>query len=187
MGGLSTDSEHLRTLVSRLSAASVAVWIDGGWGVDALLGRQHRSHEDLDLVVEISAIPRVLNVLAQLDYGVVEDHLPTRVVWRDTLGRQVDLHPVTFDADGTGWQARASPDGTDCEYPAEGFTIGVIDGEQVPCLSPELQLAHHLGYEPRPHDFEDMRRLARRYGLRLPPPYGDSRSQVIQRQSAGSN
>ena len=41
MGGLSTDSEHLRTLVSRLSAASVAVWIDGGWGVDALLGRQH--------------------------------------------------------------------------------------------------------------------------------------------------
>ena len=88
MGGLSTDSEHLRTLVSRLSADSVAVWIDGGWGVDALLGRQHRSHEDLDLVVEISTIPRVLNVLAQLDYEVVENHLPTRVSLRDTLGQQ---------------------------------------------------------------------------------------------------
>ena len=176
MGGLSTDFEHLRTLVSRLSAASVAVWIDGGWGVDALLGRQHRSHEDLDLVVEISAIPSVLSVLAQHDYEVVEDHLPTRVVLRDTLSRQVDLHPVTFDAEGTAWQARASPDGTDCEYPAEGFTMGAIDGEQLPCLSAELQLAHHLGYEPRPHDFEDMRRLAGRYGLRLPPPYGDDRS-----------
>jgi lincosamide nucleotidyltransferase A/C/D/E len=30
----------------------IEVWIDGGWGVDALLGLQTRSHKDLDIVIE---------------------------------------------------------------------------------------------------------------------------------------
>jgi hypothetical protein len=34
-----------------LSAASVDVWLDGGWGVDALVGEQTREHNDLDLIV----------------------------------------------------------------------------------------------------------------------------------------
>lgn len=28
------------------------VWLDGGWGVDALLGRQTRPHDDMDIVIE---------------------------------------------------------------------------------------------------------------------------------------
>ena len=27
----------------------IKVWIDGGWGVDALLGRQTCKHDDLDV------------------------------------------------------------------------------------------------------------------------------------------
>jgi lincosamide nucleotidyltransferase A/C/D/E len=34
-----------------LGAASVDVWLDGGWGVDALVGEQTREHKDLDLIV----------------------------------------------------------------------------------------------------------------------------------------
>jgi lincosamide nucleotidyltransferase A/C/D/E len=34
-----------------LDRARLAVWLDGGWGVDALLGRWSRPHRDLDLVV----------------------------------------------------------------------------------------------------------------------------------------
>ncbi|WP_232519770.1 nucleotidyltransferase domain-containing protein [Actinosynnema pretiosum] len=33
-------------------AAGARLWIDGGWGVDALLGERTRRHGDLDVVVE---------------------------------------------------------------------------------------------------------------------------------------
>ena len=31
---------------------AIAAWVDGGWGIDALVSRQTRTHADLDLVVE---------------------------------------------------------------------------------------------------------------------------------------
>jgi Aminoglycoside-2''-adenylyltransferase len=31
----------------------IKVWIDGGWGVDALLGHQTRKHDDLDVLYTI--------------------------------------------------------------------------------------------------------------------------------------
>ena len=36
----------------------IKVWIDGGWGVDALLGECTRDHQDLDIIIswEDSAI-----------------------------------------------------------------------------------------------------------------------------------
>jgi hypothetical protein len=37
-----------------LRAASAEVWLDGGWGVDALVGEQTREHKDLDLIVRDS-------------------------------------------------------------------------------------------------------------------------------------
>jgi lincosamide nucleotidyltransferase A/C/D/E len=30
----------------------INIWIDGGWGVDALLGAQTRPHKDLDIAIE---------------------------------------------------------------------------------------------------------------------------------------
>ena len=80
---------------------------------------------------------------------------------------------MTFDPDGRGWQAGAAPDGSDCAYPADQFTHGVIDGRRVPCLGPQVQLEHHSGYEPRPHDVGDMLRLTARFGLAMPEHYPD--------------
>jgi lincosamide nucleotidyltransferase A/C/D/E len=141
------------------------VWLDGGWGVDALLGEETRPHDDVDLVVERMALPQVLETLGALGFQVAEDHAPVRVVLRSPPGRQIDLHPVTFAEDGTGWQAGALPDGSDCPYPAWGFGEGSILGRAVPCLTPELQREHHHGYEPRDKDRVDMMLLGRRFGL----------------------
>jgi lincosamide nucleotidyltransferase A/C/D/E len=147
------------------------VWIDGGWGVDALLGEVTRFHDDVDLVVELGTLPEVYEGLFCLGLSVSEDLSPVRVVLRSPDGRQVDLHPVTFAEDGTGWQVGASPDGSDCPYPPEGFATGQILETFVPCLSAELQLEHHSGYTPRDRDRGDMARLASRFGLDLPSSY----------------
>lgn len=158
-------------VLDALGVAGLRVWLDGGWGVDALLGRQSRPHDDVDVVVELSAVAEVWAALVPLGFEMTDDLRPTRAVLRTADGRQVDLHPITFDAGGTGWQVGASPDGSDCAYPGGGFASGRIMGRSVPCLAASLQVAHHLGYEPTDRDRADMASLTRRYGLVLPHPY----------------
>lgn len=37
-------------ILGLLRRAGTEVWVGGGWGIDALLGRQTRDHRDLDLM-----------------------------------------------------------------------------------------------------------------------------------------
>ena len=163
------DPDEVLDVIAALVAGGQRVWIDGGWGVDALLGEVTRPHDDLDLVVELEALPGVTECLSDLGFSVAENLSPVRVVTRSPRGRQVDLHPITFDEWGTGWQRGASPDGSDCPYPADGFTLGRILDVVVPCLGAELQLEHHCGYPPRARDRHDVARLTAHFGLGRPP------------------
>ena len=70
----------------------------------------------------------------------------------------VDLHPVSFDADGRGHQEDL--DGGHFEYPIGCFTVGRIGGEIVPCLSAEQQRRFRQGYELRDVDHHDLEILA---------------------------
>ena len=158
-------------VIAALNKGNLQVWIDGGWGVDALLREVTRRHEDLDLVVELQALPEIFDCLFSLGFSVLENLSPVRVVLSSPDGRQIDLHPVTFDKDGTGWQVGASADGSDCPYPSDGFAVGQILGEAVPCLSADLQLEHHSGYAPRDRDRKDIARLAVVFGLEMPSSF----------------
>ena len=158
-------------VVAALEAAGVAVWLDGGWGVDALLGEQTRPHGDADVVVPLDATEAAVRALRPLGFRVARDDRPTRLVLRDRAGRQVDVHPVVFDATGAGRQRGAAPGGGDCLYPADGFVAGRVAGRRVGCLSAALQVAHHPGYAPDEADRHDVLLLCRRFGLELPAPY----------------
>jgi lincosamide nucleotidyltransferase A/C/D/E len=121
--------------------------------------------------VESTRINDVLGVLENLGLNVAEDHLPTRIVLHSTDGRRADLHPVTFDKDGTGWQSGASPDGSDCLYPPDGFGEGVVLGTRLPCLTAALQVEHHRGYEPREVDRHDVGAIAAAFDIDIPTAY----------------
>lgn len=170
MGEVMT-AHHVQAVLDALSQSGLRVWVDGGWGLDALLGEQTREHEDLDIVAEMATLDSLVTTVGRLGYAIAEDHLPTRLVLRAGDRRQVDVHPVTFDQSGTGWQVGAGPDGSDCPYPADGFTVGRIGGREVGCLSAALQVSHHTGYEPSEIDRHDMRLLSERLEVPLPPPY----------------
>lgn len=144
--------------------------MDGGWGVDALLGEQTRPHADLDVVLGIEQLAAAQAALAPLGFSLTEDELPTRCVLQDARGRQLDVHPVRFDERGSGWQAQ--PDGPSFEYTAAGLAgQGVIAGRAVRCLSAELQLLTHQAYEPDDNDRHDVRLLCARFGFALPDAY----------------
>lgn len=91
-------------VVDLLDAAGVACWVDGGWGVDALLGRQTRAHADLDLVVDVAQLERVRHALGGAGFTVLRDWLPTAIASAHSDGREVDLHPVTRTSGGGGSQ-----------------------------------------------------------------------------------
>ena len=46
------NSADVLKLYDELSRIDVAIWVDGGWGVDALLGKQTRPHKDLDIAIQ---------------------------------------------------------------------------------------------------------------------------------------
>jgi lincosamide nucleotidyltransferase A/C/D/E len=164
-------ADDVLAVIAAIEGVGLSVWLDGGWGVDALVGAQHREHDDLDLVVQLDGVGLLAEAISPLGFSVAEDHLPTRLVLRAPDGRQVDLHPVTFDAHGTGWQSAAGPDGNDCPYPADGFTTGSVSGRTVGCIAADLQVQHHRGYEPSDIDRHDLRLLHETFGVLLPAPY----------------
>jgi lincosamide nucleotidyltransferase A/C/D/E len=169
-----TDKD-VTEVVGRLERAGLNYWLDGGWGVDALLSEQTRAHRDLDMAVELPSIDRVLAALDSLGFAISLDDRPTRLVVVDARDRRIDLHPITLDAEGNGVQAGAGPNGGDAIYPAAGLAgEGTIAGRRVFCLTPELQLMHHRGYEPKEDDHHDVRLLCERFGLPLPRGYAAS-------------
>ena len=158
-------------ILAALEAAGVGVWLDGGWGVDALVGEETRAHDDLDLAVAAPDCERAAAALAPLGFGHdphAEPGLPARLVLRDGDGRQVDFHPLAFDGDGNGWQRLGER--TWGLYPASDLDAeGRVGGRTVRCISAELQLRFHLGWEWDDRALHDVRLLADRFGLPLPP------------------
>jgi lincosamide nucleotidyltransferase A/C/D/E len=43
--------------------SGIVMWLDGGWGVDALLARQLRPHNDLDIAIDWKDVPRLRSTL----------------------------------------------------------------------------------------------------------------------------
>jgi lincosamide nucleotidyltransferase A/C/D/E len=154
-----------------LESAHCTVWIDGGWGVDVLLERQTRPHADLDLAIALVDVTTAQDLLGQrLGYVVSQDEMPTRLELRDSLDHRLDLHPLVFDEQGNGKQQLQ--DGTWGSYPAEGLAgVGLLDGHKVRCLSPQLQLRFHLGYEPDDEDRHDVALPCQRFGFVVPDRY----------------
>jgi lincosamide nucleotidyltransferase A/C/D/E len=157
-----------------LDGGGVGVWVDGGWGVDALLGEQTREHEDLDLIVRDDHVARMRDVLQEHGFRPSLGVQGGGFVLRDERGREVDVHPVRFDDGGKGHLE--DDDRGPFERPAAAFAAaGNIAGRPVACMSAGAQMTSHAwGYSPGEKDLRDMRLLNARLGTALLPPYSQS-------------
>lgn len=147
-----------QAVATALDAIGEPVWIAGGWGIDALVGRQTREHRDLDVLVPTDRLSTALAALRALGCEPETDWLPVRIEVAGG-GLRVDLHPVQVEQDALVQQVF---DGV-LRYPIEQLTTGTIGGRQVRCVDASLQRTLHSGYEPREvdlHDLEQLERLA---------------------------
>jgi lincosamide nucleotidyltransferase A/C/D/E len=84
----------------------IDLYIDGGWGVDALLSRQTRTHADLDIAVEHKDVAQIRAMLEARGYRDVprQDASDYNFVLGDSQGHHIDIHSYTFDR----WRSRAA-------------------------------------------------------------------------------
>ncbi|MQY30848.1 nucleotidyltransferase domain-containing protein [Nocardia aurantia] len=161
------DAAQVLEIRRALRSVGVPIWIDGGWCVDALLGRQTRAHADLDIAVHRRDVGTLLECLAELGYTYTGDENTTDfnfVLARKSDGGSVDVHVFEFDEDGNSIYGIA--------YPSDSFTgVGTIDGEEVPCIGAERMFEFKTAYPPARKDVRDVRALGERYGFDLPPDY----------------
>ena len=163
-----TTSVDVLELLRGLASAGITVWLDGGWGIDALLQTQTRPHKDVDIIPQVADVPKLLETLERRGFVIQEGTPPHAFVLSNGQGLAVDIHAVTFAEDGKG--IHRMDNGGDWIFKAEAFTgLGVIDGMTVHCLSPLAQVqCHAQGYPPTEKDLHDMELLQQRFKIELP-------------------
>jgi lincosamide nucleotidyltransferase A/C/D/E len=162
------DADLVVGLVAHLASRGLPVWLDGGWAIDALLGRQRRTHDDLDVVAALEDVARIEAALGELGYLRVDAGNPRGVVMLDADGHQVDVHPVVFTAEGDGIYQMTT--GGEWIYPRDGFSgFGDVLGHRVPCLTPEvMMLCHATGYVLDDVHQADVTALSEGFGIPIP-------------------
>ncbi len=153
-------------LYATLENLGIKIWIDGGWAVDALLGKQTRSHADLDIAIQYKDTPKFREYLEARGYREVQrdEDKKWNFVLGDDSGHEVDVHAFTFDNNGHVIEG--------IEYPDRSLTgTGVIDGHAVRCIDPEHLVRFHTGYKLKDKDFKDVVALCERFGIDYPAEY----------------
>ncbi|RKU17797.1 tRNA nucleotidyltransferase [Candidatus Poribacteria bacterium] len=145
----------------------IKVWIDGGWGVDALLGECTRDHQDLDIMLSWEDSAILTEALSAR--GFVDVHTDDRKDRNFVMGHpshgMIDFHVIELTGDGGAIYGPGEIDWVITE--SELNAVGSIGGRQVRCLSVDYQVRSHTGYPLQDTDFADMRALREKFGVKL--------------------
>ena len=128
-------------LINLAESLGITVFLDGGWGVDALLGRQTREHQDIDLFVEETQAARFIRALHQQGFKERTEaySTPQHIVFADPAD--------TFSGEGC------------------------IGEKKVSCIPPQAQVAFHTGYVFDENDVKDVLALCYRFHIPVPNEY----------------
>jgi lincosamide nucleotidyltransferase A/C/D/E len=152
--------------ITLLEQNNIEVYVDGGWGVDALLGEQTREHSDLDIALPHKFVPELRALLEARGYTDIprDDTRDCNFVMGDSSGRLIDIHSYIFDENGKNIFGVA--------YEPHHLTgTGTIEGFPVKCIPPGIMVDFHTGYEVDQDDFRDVKALCERFNIPMPAVY----------------
>ena len=153
-------------LYATLDNAGVKIWIDGGWSVDALLGKQLRPHKDLDIAIQWKDVSRLKELLSERGYAQTREESQWNFILADGENHEIDVHAFTYDDSGQVVEG--------IMYPAESLSgTGVINGTTVRGISPQYMvefLAPWIHKWPEKY-LPAVSEICKKYGLELPKEY----------------
>ncbi len=144
------------------------------------MGLQTRPHHDLDVIMLVDDVARLLELMC--NQGYVYKELWSENLWtvdahgtrtetafflRDADGREFDAHALRLDEQGNGIPAWEK---------AEGFIFtpqylsgeGMVAGYPVRCMSAEYQMVAHTGYALPDKQVPDLIRLYEKFAVEYP-------------------
>jgi lincosamide nucleotidyltransferase A/C/D/E len=156
--------EDVIDLYTKLENLNIKIWIDGGWGVDILLGKQTRFHKDMDIAIQEKDVPALRKLLEAEGYKQIREDNKWNFVLRDDFGKEVDVHSFIFDKDGNVIDGIMYP-------PASLTGTASINGHTLRCIPPEFMVKFHSGYELKEKDFKDVSAICEKFNIELPQEY----------------
>jgi lincosamide nucleotidyltransferase A/C/D/E len=162
------EEKDVTELYCKLKNSNINIWIDGGWGVDALLGKQTRFHKDLDIVVQQKDIPALRKLLSAQGYNEIKLDIARlhNLVLADDYCHEIDVHVIVLTDKGDGIYG---PVQNGEIYPAASLTgKGKIGNCKVNCISAEYVVKFHSGYELKEKDYKDVLAVCKKFDLEIP-------------------
>ncbi len=157
------NSNDVLKIYNDLQVNDINIWIDGGWCVDALLGKQTREHPDLDIAVNRKCADKLHTLLLSWGYKdeIRKDTSDWNFVLKDSNNRIVDVHVFEFDENGKSIYG--------IEYDHAALTgKGTIEGQAVNCIDPKWMFKYKTAYKPAEKDLKDVQALSDKFGFVLP-------------------
>lgn len=165
------SAQDVLGLYQAMEERGVMLWLDGGWGVDALLGEQTRSHGDIDVAIQRKDVGTLVKYLEEAGFRRIKrgDESEYNFVLGNNKAQFVDLHVIELDGAGNGVYG---PKEAGVMYPAAALSgKGVIADTPVRCISPEWVVKFHSGYQLRAKDHHDVEAVCEKFGIALPEEY----------------
>jgi len=156
--------ENVVELLKKADNLGIAVWLDGGWGVDALIGKQTRPHNDLDIFVQKKDKQTFIEMLDSEGYKehIVDFTSEDHTEWKNDNGYIVDLHLFEIVNEANLLFQNEI-------FPSDVFNgKGIIGEIQVNCLAVEAQILYHDGYELGEKDVNDILLLCETFDKPIP-------------------
>lgn len=159
------NAETVADIFSGLERAGIRIWVDGGWCVDALLGRQTRPHSDLDIALAASDAPALRLWLSGRGFAPRLD--PASPDWNFVCeaagGDRIDVHAFVMDGQGDCF---LGPPELGQVYPAGSLLgEGRIAGVAVRCVTAPCMIRFKTSFEQREIDRTDVQALRAHLGL----------------------
>ena len=159
-------AKYVVEFIKLLEQNQIDVYVDGGWGIDALLGEQTRKHGDLDIALPHEHVHKLRELLEARGYKDVpqNDTRDCNFVLGDDKHHAIDVHTYIFDEKGNNVFGVA--------YEPHHLTgTGTIDGYPVKCIPADVMVEFHSGYELDKNDYHDVQALCDKFGFELPEEY----------------
>lgn len=171
------SAKDAKDLYRRLSDKGIQIWLTGGWGIDALLGKETRPHKDLDAVLLLDDMVRMNEILSTAGYVLKDlwsenrwtidsqgNRTATVFVLQDGEGHEFDAHAISLDNQGNGVPAWEEVE--EFLFTKAGLAgNGMIAGFPVRCITPEMQVYCHIGYELPEKQLRDLELLHQKFGV----------------------